>query len=125
MEGADERNQARFIKWTQRPDVRTLAPELYQIFHRLPDCRVKAVQNSEVRGGIYDPAWPAFLMLANENDDIRVALAFKNASSTNVPVESHGLRQFTDSEWIVCVVKSAEEARVVVMGHLGKDLPPL
>lgn len=125
MEGAEERNQARFIKWTQRPDVRTLAPELYRIFHWVPECKVKAVQNNEVRGGIYNPAGPAFLMLANEYNDIRVALRFKNASGANVPVESQWLRHLTDSEWVVCVVQSAEEARVVVMGHLGKDLPLL
>jgi hypothetical protein len=125
MEGAEERTQARFIKWTQRPDVRALAPELYRIFHWVPDCRVKALQNDEVRGGTCNPAGPAFLMLVNECDDVRVALGFKNASGVNVPVESHWFRHLTDSEWVVCVVHSAEEARVLVMGHLGKDLPPL
>jgi hypothetical protein len=125
MEGADERNQARFIKWTQRPDVRTLAPELYRIFHWVPDCRVKAVQNKAVRGDIYNSTGPAFLMLANEDEDIRVALEFKNVPGVNFRVESHWLRHLTDSEWVVCVVQGAEEARVVVMEHWGKDLPPL
>lgn len=86
---------------------------------------LKPSKKTQVRRAIYNPAGPAFLMLANEYDDIRVALGFTNASGANVPVESHWLRHLADSEWVVCFIQSAEEARVVVMGHLRKDLPPL
>lgn len=91
----------------------------------MTDCKIEAAQNNDVQSRPYIPAGPAFLMLVNRNDDIRVALGFQNASGTNILDDSHQLRHLTDSEWVVRVVQSAEEARVVIMGHLGKDLPPL
>lgn len=124
MECVDEREQARFVKWTYRPDVRAVAPELDRTFYWVGDRKRNAAAS--------DPACTlndkvevsALLMLADENDDGGLALAFRSAADATIDVESqdHWLPHLRDNKWIVLVIHSAEEARVAVMRHLAKEL---
>lgn len=127
MECVDEREQVRFVKWTYRPDVRAVAPELDRTFYWVGDRKRNAATNDPVctLNDKLDVA--ALLMLADESDDGGLAFAFRSAADATIEVESLApwLPHLRDSKWIVFIVRGAEEARVAVMRHLAKELPPL
>jgi hypothetical protein len=71
---------------------------------------------------------PHLLMLAHVAHEIvgtGLALEFKSARDTTIETQDEWLRHLNDEEWIILVVRSAEEARVALMRNLDKGLPSL
>jgi hypothetical protein len=125
MECVDEREQSRFIKWAHRLDVLALAPELGEMFYWM-SCAEQGTAASGQSGALNDRIYlPALLVLVNKTTDTGLALEFNSASRAACASQGGWLRHLKDEAWSAQAVFGAEEARMFVMRHLGKKLPPL
>jgi len=125
MERGEEREQARFIKWTHRPDVRELAPALRWMFHTPNGGKRDAITGGQMRALGVKPGVPDLLMPVHSGPDTGLALEFKSATGTTTDTQDEWLAHLKDEDWLVLVVRSADEARAAVMHYLDVDLPPL
>ena len=125
MERGEEREQARFIKWTHTPAVRDLAPALRWMFHCPNGGKRDAITGGQMRALGVKPGVPDLLMPVASGPDSGLALEFKSATGTTTPSQDEWLAHLQANGWLTLVVRSADEARAAVMHYLDADLPPL
>lgn len=125
MDRGEEREQARFVRWTHRPDVRALAPSLRWMFHCPNGGKRDAITGGQMRALGVKPGVPDLLMPVLSGRDNGLALEFKSAIGTTTPEQAEWLAHLEAAGWIAMVVRSGEEARAAVQHYLDVDLPPL
>ena len=125
MERGEEREQARFIKWTHRPDVRELAPALRWMFHCPNGGKRDAITGGQMRALGVKPGVPDLLMPVVSGPDCGLALEFKSATGRMGPEQDEWADHLKANGWLVLMVRSADAARAAVMHYLDVELPPL
>lgn len=123
MERGEEREQARFIKWTHLPKVRALAPALRWMFHCPNGGKRDAITGGQMRALGVKPGVPDLLMPVRSGPDYGLALEFKSATGTTTDTQDEWLAHLMANGWTVLVVRSAEEARAAVQHYLDVELP--
>lgn len=125
MDRGEEREQAHFIKWTHRPDVRALAPALRWMFHCPNGGKRDAITGGQMRALGVKPGVPDLLMPVLSGPDAGLALEFKSATGTTTSAQDEWIDHLKANGWLVLVVRSAEQARAAVMHYLDVELPPV
>lgn len=125
MERGEEREQARFIKWTHRPDVRKDAPALRWMFHCPNGGKRDAITGGQMRALGVKPGVPDLLMPVRSDRDNGLALEFKSATGQTTDTQDEWLLHLKAQGWLVGVVRSADEARAWVQLYLDVELPEL
>lgn len=126
MERGEEREQARFIKWTHTPAVRAIAPELRWMFHTPNGGKRDGITAGQMRALGVKPGVPDLLMPVPSGPNPGLALEFKSATGRASPEQDEWMQHLRDrAGWMVLLVRSAEEARAAVMHYLDVELPPV
>lgn len=125
MERGEEREQARFIKWTHQPDVRALAPALRWMFHCPNGGKRDAITGGQMRALGVKPGVLDLLMPVISGRDNGLALEFKSLTGLTSDSQDEWIAHLKAQNWLVLVVRSADEARRAVMHYLDVDLPEL
>jgi hypothetical protein len=124
MDRGEEREQARFIKWTHMPAVRAIAPALRWMFHCPNGGKRDAITGGQMRALGVKPGVPDLLMPVPSGPNPGLALEFKSATGRASESQDEWMRFLMDEAgWMVLIVRSAEEGRKAVQFYLDVDLP--
>ena len=125
MERGEDREQARFVKWTHMPAVRALAPSLRWMFHTPNGGKRDAITGGQMRALGVKPGVPDLLLPQRSGPDNGLALEFKSAIGQLTPEQVEWKAHLIEQGWLFLLVRSADEARAAVQHYLDAELPPL
>lgn len=125
MDRGEEREQARFIKWTHLPVVRAIAPALAYLFHCPNGGKRDAITGGQMRALGVKPGVPDLLLPVRSALFSGLAIEMKSATGKTTPAQDNWLDLLSRNGWCVTVARSANEARAAVIAYLGLELPAL
>jgi hypothetical protein len=128
MERGEEREQARFIKWTHMPAVRAIAPELRWMFHCPNGGKRDAITGGQMRALGVKPGVPDLLMPIARHPWNGLAIEMKSSTGTASKEQKEWMDELQCNDWLVFICRSADEARSACAAYLGfmaSQLPPL
>lgn len=125
MERGEEREQARFIKWTHKPSVRAIAPALRWMFHCPNGGKRDAITGGQMRALGVKPGVPDLLMPIAHGPYAGLAIEMKSSTGTATTEQRDWMAELVENNWSVSLCRSADEARAVVMTYFQLELPEL
>jgi hypothetical protein len=122
---SEEKEQARLITWSHRPDVRAKAGMLAYLFHCPNGGKRDPVVGGQMRALGVKPGVPDLLLPHVSGEFNGLAIEMKSAIGTTTPDQDRWLETLKANGWLVHVCRSAQEARSAIVAYLGVDLPEL
>lgn len=122
---AEEKEQARLIKWSHQPAVRQAAGMLAYLFHTPNGGKRDSLTGGQMRALGVKPGVPDLLLPVESHGWNGLAIEMKSASGTTTPDQERWLDTLKANGWAVHVCRSADDARAAIVAYLGVDLPEL
>jgi hypothetical protein len=126
MNRSEEVEQARFIKWTHKREVRALMPGLVWMFHSPNGGKRDAVVGGQMKAMGVKKGVPDLLMPVAATDYKGLAIEMKSTIGRTTPEQEDWLNHLTEQGWMCEVARCAEKARAITMTYFGvTDAPAI
>lgn len=119
---SEEREQARLIRWSHRPDVRAWGP-LAWLHHSPNGGQRSGFTGAQIKALGCKPGFPD-LILPVPSPDARytgLAIEMKAPTGRTTPEQDAWLDRLARSGWATAVARSAADARLVLCRYLDLD----
>lgn len=116
MQRSEEREQARFVKWTHKREVRAVMPELRWMHHSPNGGRRDGFTGAQMTALGVKRGWPDLVMPMPGGG---LAIEMKSEVGRLSDEQSEWLARFEACGWTCAVCRSANEARSVVLSFFG------
>lgn len=117
----EEREQARFIRWSHLAGVRARMPELAWIHHSPNGGKRDGFTGAQMKALGVRPGFPDLILPINVGTHAGLAIEFKSPTGRTTPEQDGWLRHLSGQGWACHVARSAEDARAIVCEYLGAD----
>ena len=119
MKRTEEREQARFVRWTHRQDVRSVMPALAWLHHSPNGGLRSGFTGAQMTALGVKPGFPDLILPARSGPHPGLAIEFKSATGSTSPAQRGWIAHLEAQEWAVHVARSAQEARSIACQYLG------
>jgi hypothetical protein len=116
MQRSEEREQARFVKWTHKREVRAVMPDLRWMHHSPNGGQRSAFTGAQMTALGVKRGWPD-LVIPMPNGGL--AIEMKSDVGRVSDEQSEWLARFEACGWTCVVCRSASEARSEVLRFFG------
>lgn len=125
MKRVEEIEQARFVKWSHRPDVRAVIPAVAWLFHVPNGGKRDAFTGAQMRALGVKPGVPDLLLPVASYGYVGLAIEMKSDTGSVKPAQNGWLDHLRGESWRIAVCRSAEEARKVIEDYFMAEVPAL
>lgn len=128
MKRTEEQEQARFVRWTHRAQVRAIAPALAWLHHSPNGGKRDAFTGAQMRALGVKPGFPDLILPTRSGPHPGLAIEFKSATGRTSPDQREWIAHLEAQGWATHVARSAQEARSIACQYLGipeASAPPL
>jgi hypothetical protein len=116
MQRSEEREQARFVKWTHKREVRAVMPDLRWMHHSPNGGQRSAFTGAQMTALGVKRGWPDLVMPMPNGG---LAIEMKSDVGRVSDEQSEWLARFEACGWTCVVCRSASEARSEVLRFFG------
>jgi len=129
---SEEREQARLVRWSHKPSVRALMPQLAYLHHSPNGGKRDAFTGAQMTALGVKRGFPDLILPAPSSTGAYSGLAIEMKSATGQlsPEQRTWLTHFSAQHWDITIARSADAAREAICRHFGLDptqvdpLPP-
>jgi hypothetical protein len=116
MQRSEEREQARFVRWTHKLEVRAVMPELRWLHHSPNGGQRSAFTGAQMTALGVKRGWPDLVLPAPGGG---LAIEMKAADGRLSTEQGEWIGRFEACGWTCVVCRSADEARDVTLAWFG------
>lgn len=117
----EEIEQARVIKWSHKAEVRALMPELRWLHHS-PNGGIRSgLAGAQMKALGTKPGFPDLILPVKNSYSTGLVIEMKAAKGRLSKEQAEWLDHLIEDGWNVSVIRSAEDARIALCGHLDID----
>lgn len=118
---SEEIEQARFVRWTHRAEVRHLMPGLAYLHHS-PNGGVRdSFAGAQMKALGTKPGFPDLIVPVATRTHPGLIIEMKSATGSATTAQKAWLDHFIQQQWSVWLARSASDARDITCGYFGID----
>jgi len=119
MQRTEEREQARFVRWTHQREVRALMPALAWLHHSPNGGQRSSFTGAQMKALGTKPGFPDLILPASSGPHPGLAIEFKSTTGSTTPAQRGWIEHLETQGWATHVARSAQEARSITCQYLG------
>lgn len=119
---SEEVEQAKVVRWSHRPAVRLLMPELRWLHHSPNGGRRDAFTGAQMKALGVKPGFPDLILPVRMGDSSGLIIEMKAENGRTSDAQKEWIEHFKDQGWETAIARSANEAREMLCNYL--DIHP-